>query len=438
MLRFHGRRFILLVVFFSVSCFPCLLSADASYDVVLFRSPAAGSPYLGLFGSRVLAHKQPSVGLDLQYDYKSLNYVNAAGSKSDVISQTFLFQPSVALGLWNWFDFGVSIPAGYVGITPVGQTKRQSRFRAGDTNLELHFTAIDPDRYRIGLAFVPFATFPTGSTSSYLGRGSVTGGALAVVESDFWERKVGLLLNLGYRYQKSAVKDNSDIGGQFLYGLGVRCRILPSLNFIAEVEGRTLASNMFKKTQESPTIVLGGFSYRPEAKDSPARGYAGGGAGVVSGLGSPKAMAVLGGRYFGPQGVYVSKKAAEPAQETKKTEVPFEPAALGHPLLFANASALVAVPYVRELMEVADYLALHPEIQKIRIEGHANNVGSEEYNYRLSLKRAVAVEQLLINLGVDPARLEVAGLGFRYPAVSAKTRQAEELNRRVELKILVP
>jgi outer membrane protein OmpA-like peptidoglycan-associated protein len=68
------------------------------------------------------------------------------------------------------------------------------------------------------------------------------------------------------------------------------------------------------------------------------------------------------------------------------------------------------------------------------LEGHADSVGSEEYNMRLGLRRAETVKQELTQLGIDPARLSTASLGKSKPLVEQQSDWARAVNRRVEFQ----
>lgn len=88
------------------------------------------------------------------------------------------------------------------------------------------------------------------------------------------------------------------------------------------------------------------------------------------------------------------------------------------------------------LDEVAEVLTKHPEIKRIRVEGHTDNRGNAEHNLQLSKARAASVVQYLIKAGIDPARLESEGYGATQPLVPNITPAQRAKNRRVAFKIL--
>jgi peptidoglycan-associated lipoprotein len=74
---------------------------------------------------------------------------------------------------------------------------------------------------------------------------------------------------------------------------------------------------------------------------------------------------------------------------------------------------------------------------RLRIEGHADERGSIEYNLALGMRRAQAVKDYLANFGVDGSRLQVASLGEDRPADPGRTEAAYARNRRAEFVITV-
>ncbi len=70
----------------------------------------------------------------------------------------------------------------------------------------------------------------------------------------------------------------------------------------------------------------------------------------------------------------------------------------------------------------------------ITINGHTDSDGKEKYNVRLSLNRADAVKQYLIDQhGVSPNRLKVVGYGESIPLKPNTSKENKQLNRRVEI-----
>lgn len=86
------------------------------------------------------------------------------------------------------------------------------------------------------------------------------------------------------------------------------------------------------------------------------------------------------------------------------------------------------------LRRLADFLRDQPD-QQIRIEGHTDSRGSAEYNEMLSQRRADAVKDALIELGVDATRVSAEGKGESYPIATNDTQAGRQENRRVEIVI---
>jgi len=73
---------------------------------------------------------------------------------------------------------------------------------------------------------------------------------------------------------------------------------------------------------------------------------------------------------------------------------------------------------------------------KISIEGHTDNVGNDDSNYKLSLRRCNAVKRYLISQGVSPSQLETIGFGSTNSVATNETEEGRALNRRVELRFI--
>lgn len=87
----------------------------------------------------------------------------------------------------------------------------------------------------------------------------------------------------------------------------------------------------------------------------------------------------------------------------------------------------------RSIDKLADFLQKNPE-QRIRIEGHTDSTGSDQYNLELSQRRADAVRHALLDKGIGEDRMSgVEGLGEAYPVTSNNTAAGRQQNRRVEV-----
>ncbi len=88
------------------------------------------------------------------------------------------------------------------------------------------------------------------------------------------------------------------------------------------------------------------------------------------------------------------------------------------------------------LNALAQLLADNPQIALVRVQGHADDTGDENWNQQLSERRSHAVRDMLIRSGVAPERLVVEGFGEDRPWEPDTSVAARNKNRRVEFLIL--
>jgi OOP family OmpA-OmpF porin len=91
---------------------------------------------------------------------------------------------------------------------------------------------------------------------------------------------------------------------------------------------------------------------------------------------------------------------------------------------------------LKELPKAVDFVKKYPGA-KIRLDGYTDSIGTDEYNMKLSERRATAVMNYLIKeAGVDSSRITAIGHGEADPVADNKTPEGRAKNRRVEISIL--
>ena len=80
-------------------------------------------------------------------------------------------------------------------------------------------------------------------------------------------------------------------------------------------------------------------------------------------------------------------------------------------------------------------LNLNPSL-RVRIAGHCDERGSDEYNIALGRRRAETAKKYLTDRGIDPSRIETASFGRERPAVQGESEDAWSKNRRDEFEIV--
>jgi outer membrane protein OmpA-like peptidoglycan-associated protein len=180
-----------------------------------------------------------------------------------------------------------------------------------------------------------------------------------------------------------------------------------------------------------------------------AKGAAGGtagGAAVGAGVGALAGNtakgailgAVIGGAAGTAIGVYMDRQARELDEELEGAtvervgegiKVTFDSG-----ILFGFDSYQLTSQAQSNIREMAETLKKY-EDTNIVIEGHTDNVGKENYNQRLSERRAQAVADYATSIGVDRSRIRTMGYGEEQPVAENETEAGRTENRRVEVAI---
>lgn len=104
-----------------------------------------------------------------------------------------------------------------------------------------------------------------------------------------------------------------------------------------------------------------------------------------------------------------------------------------HGIYFNSGSAVLLEESEPMLKQVAEVVKASPAAA-LTIEGHTDNIGSADYNQKLSQQRAAAVRDALVNrYGIAPGKLTAKGYGLTRPVETNATFEGRARNRRVEL-----
>ena len=132
--------------------------------------------------------------------------------------------------------------------------------------------------------------------------------------------------------------------------------------------------------------------------------------------------------------------APQPVQEVKPAEAP-KPKPVAEKVTFA---ADVLFDFDKSVVKPEGKSKLDDLANKVRgvnLEvviaiGHADSIGSDAYNQKLSVRRAESVKAYLVSKGIEPNRVYTEGKGEKQPVADNKTREGRAKNRRVEIEVI--
>jgi outer membrane protein OmpA-like peptidoglycan-associated protein len=129
---------------------------------------------------------------------------------------------------------------------------------------------------------------------------------------------------------------------------------------------------------------------------------------------------------FRLEGDTVFLKTVEPIH----TKIKFES------IVFGNGEAQLTPRMYSDLDKISDFMVDHPDF-KLKISGHTDSDGREDFNLRLSQERADAIKEYIAYFGyIDPIRIEAIGYGSSQPIVEETSDEDKQMNRRVEFDLL--
>jgi peptidoglycan-associated lipoprotein len=123
---------------------------------------------------------------------------------------------------------------------------------------------------------------------------------------------------------------------------------------------------------------------------------------------------------------------AERAAKTRSADR----AAITTPVYFQFDRSEITDEGLQTLDQKVDALQRNSGV-RVRIEGNADDSGSDEYNLALSQRRAATVHRYLTDRGIDPSRLQLVSYGEEHPACTiSREEDCRAKNRRDEFVIL--
>lgn len=104
-------------------------------------------------------------------------------------------------------------------------------------------------------------------------------------------------------------------------------------------------------------------------------------------------------------------------------------------IVFDTAKATIRPESEQTLQKLLEYLKANGEISRVRLEGHTDARAGEEYNQKLSERRAIAVADWLTDHGLDHNRILAVAFGETRPIGPNETAEGRQENRRTEFHV---
>lgn len=105
------------------------------------------------------------------------------------------------------------------------------------------------------------------------------------------------------------------------------------------------------------------------------------------------------------------------------------------PVYFDHDKDVLKIEFEDYLNRMAKIINSHSDL-RVKIIGHTDSNGTDEYNVDLSARRASRIEAFLKGVGVHPDKIVIEFRGERDPATSNKTADGKRLNRRVDFEFI--
>lgn len=132
--------------------------------------------------------------------------------------------------------------------------------------------------------------------------------------------------------------------------------------------------------------------------------------------------------------IAAAERARQAAERARQAEIERIRAELSDVVYFEYDSEQLTAQAEQKLQSKIAILRSNPSL-RVRIEGHADERGSTEYNLALGQRRAETVKSYLQNYGIDASRVQTLSYGEERPATMGSSESAWAQNRRAEFAI---
>jgi OmpA-OmpF porin, OOP family len=453
-------------------------------------------PATGVDGGFMLEHPDVpfhlgwGLGLFLNYADDPIVFRAANGTViSHPVGTAFTSDLVGSLGLWSRLELGLDLPVHLVyrgdAFDAGGGTILQANAGVGDLRFvpKIAIVRAGSLERHVLLSFAVPLSFPTGNDLAFRGDGGFTVQPELLFAAHVG--RIAFLLDAGYRYRSDhpptiAWGDEITFGGGFIAGLTERLDL--RIEVAAEKEVREAVAGA-----DFPVEALAGLSY---AVTQSWELFGAGSLRATDGIGEPDFRIIGGVRYrhhaephegFGdrdhdgvPDKDDRCPDEAEdidgfedqdgcpdpdndhdgiPDEDDECPELAGDREHRGCPaktyvkiengrififgkVQFRSGSAEIDPNSQPLLDQIAEGLNANPQVKRIQIQGHTDNVGDRAMNQRLSEARAESVKDALEKRHVDGDRLETRGYGETRPIAPNKSPGGRHKNRRVEFVIV--
>lgn len=357
-------------------------------------------------------HVVKSYSLNVAYSYNS-KPLDMKNVDNTVVVRTVIDDIHV-LHLGGQYRFKDNWSIGFltamVGVRPQNQSRS---WKPQDSQVELNWTFKKEKNWALGL--VPFITLPTGDKNSYLSDESVGFGATLL--SQFRLSTWNFVAGLGYRFADKAI-DAIDPS------LNLRQRMILQLGMLKPITDKWDALLEYKremalpyKNDLNPNELFAGARYAAH-KDLGV--FMGLGSGDLTSSTTGDIRAHVGIKYAPQSPPPVCRMVPEPRDQFKII--------LGFQ---HNQDDSDTAELIQRLLSFVE--KNRSEMNAIRVVGHTSSVGADDYNEKLSVRRAKSVTAILLKAGAPKELLVAEGRGERELLDPANNDKAHSTNRRVEV-----